>query len=256
MKKFSNTIILIFFVSVLFSCAGRSPIKKHNNKFLAEYGRDIKKLKDKHNKIEEQNGRVSYTDKKYEAKMLCGTEEIKAGNCYYNKKEKKYYQDTNFERYPLPKDKQVVENQELKEDYLEKNNVLLEQNKKIYYLSANSGKFSESTIVKFDDIEIPRYKQYSSITSGGTIVDLGPKDYEYVNNIELQESVDYLSVINKTRAKKRRELVIQQRKKEREETLAAKVQESSEDVKRTFGDLFKKFFGKENPEKQAIEIIE
>ena len=112
---------------------------------------------------------------------------------------------------------------------------VLREKRRVYYLANNNGKFYENRIVNFDDIQIPKYRRYTS--------DLGPKDYEYINNVELQESVDYLTVINNTRAQKRRELVMKQRKMEEEKTLVDKAQESATEAKKTFSNLFKKFFG-------------
>jgi hypothetical protein len=241
-KLFRSTIFnvtSIIVVSLLiFSCAGRTPIKKYDNRFLTEHGREVSKLKKKHKKIVEENESnfSSFKEEKYVARSVCGTDDIKAGKCYYDVENQKYYERTNSDRYPLSDSGQVVQNQLIKgDDSSNKYSVLLNKKKKMYYLSQNSGKFSENKIVDFDDIEIPRYRQSKA--------ELGSKDYEYINNMDLQESIDYLTVINETRIQKRRELVMQQIKKEEEASLIQKAQGSVKQTQGVFSNLFKKFFG-------------
>lgn len=159
-----NSYIFLLFILILTSCRAFLPIEPVsdvNDKFNSNYGNIVKKSKKKH----------------------------------YNSIKKSGYDGTvSFEKTAYGRLKQ----NEI--DFLEinaRNNPYIEVeragDKNLEYLSYNAGAYTETEDNIFDNIEIPKndFKYYN----------LGRKEYNEINNIELQETYDYMDVINKERLK-------------------------------------------------------
>ena len=159
-----NKYIFLAFLLFLTSCQALfpvEPVSDVNDRFKANYGTSVNKAKKRH---------------------------------YDSIKKSGYDGTVSFEKTAYGRLKQ----REM--DFLEinaRNNPYIEieraGDKNLEYLSYNAGAYSETEDNIFDSIEIPNndFKYY----------DLGRKEYNEINNIELQETYDYMNVINKERLK-------------------------------------------------------
>ena len=156
----------IFLIIALFTVSCQAfipiePVADVNDRFKANYGSTVKKAKRRHYESLKKSG--------YDGKV-------------------------SFEKTAYGRLKQ----NEL--DFLEinaRNNPYVEVersgDKNLEYLSYNAGAYFETEDNIFDSIEIPQndFKYYN----------LGRKEYNEINNIELQETYDYMNIINKERLK-------------------------------------------------------
>lgn len=159
-KKNKILILLLFVLSSCYFFLPIEPIEKVDDQFLLEYGGEVRRAKRKHYKSLAEanyNGEVSFEKTAY-GKLL--------------KAEKDFIEQNT------------------------KNNPFIKINTSNYdkigtmpqYLTYNAGPYK---IVKnniFNDIKIPNndFKHYN----------LGKKDFNEINNIELQEAYNYIYVIN------------------------------------------------------------
>lgn len=159
-----NNFLLLTCLVILSSCQAfvpMEPVATVNDRFKANYGNILNKTKKRH---------------------------------YESLKKSGYDGTVSFEKTAYGRLRQ----NEL--DFLEinaRNNPYIELERagdsNLEYLSYNSGAYTQKEDNIFDNIEIPKndFKYY----------DLGKKDYNEINNIELQESYDYMDLINKERLK-------------------------------------------------------
>lgn len=160
LQKKSSILLILLFLSSCYFFAPIEPIAKIDDEFLLEYGGEVRRAKRKYYKsIAEANynGEVRFEDTAY-GKLL---------------QAEKDFLEQNTKNNPF-----------IKINTTNKKNI----SQKIEYLTYNAGPY---TIVEnniFNDIKIPEndFLHY----------DLGQKGFNEINNIELQEAYNYISVIN------------------------------------------------------------
>lgn len=202
--KFSLIIISVFWV---ISCDSvKKPILKYDKPFLKEYGNDLDKLKKKHNKTMENT----------KAELS----ESRAKTNIQNLKSKRIYS------YKKPEDYIVVDGKIIpdKAGEIEKE-ILFHSDSGVSYAKNNSEKFNTKEHVLFSDIEVPKGRDAKYYNAK-----YGYKNYKSVNNLDMQESIDYITVINDTRTQKRKAIVkkqeiINQKKVEKQLKQAEKEKE-------------------------------
>jgi len=157
-----NDYMLLLVVLFLNSChtfLPMEPVAAVNDRFNANYGKSVRAAKKRH---------------------------------YDSIKKSGYDGNVSFEKTAYGRLKQ----NEL--DFIEinaRNNPYIEVERagdsRLEYLSYNAGAYTRREDNIFDDINIPKndFKYYN----------LGKKEYNEINNIELQESYDYMNVINQER---------------------------------------------------------
>lgn len=154
--KRNSFLLLFLLLSSCYFFLPIEPIARIDDEFLEEYGSQVRKAK-----------------KKY----------------YQSLSQEKYEGYVDFEKTAYGKIIQA----EL--DFIEsnaKNNPFISINtpndSKVEYLTYNSAQYKVVDDNIFDDIKIPNndFKYYN----------LGRKDYQEINNIELQEAYDYMQLIN------------------------------------------------------------
>ena len=160
-RKNSLFLLLVLLITSCQAFIPTEPVATVNDRFKANYGSTVSKAKKRH---------------------------------YDSIKKSGYDGNVSFEKTAYGRLRQ----REL--DFLEinaRNNPYVEVeragDKNLEYLSYNAGAYTETEDNIFDNIEIPKndFKYYN----------LGRKEYNEINNIELQETYDYMDVINKERLK-------------------------------------------------------
>lgn len=160
LQKKSNLLLILLFLSSCYFFAPIEPIAKIDDEFLLEYGGEVRRAKRKYYKsIAESNynGEVRFEDTAY-GKLL---------------QAEKDFLEQNTKNNPF-----------IKINTTNKKNI----SQKIEYLTYNAGPYTTVENNIFNDIKIPEndFLHY----------DLGQKDFNEINNIELQEAYNYISVIN------------------------------------------------------------
>ena len=160
LQKKSSILLILLFLSSCYFFAPIEPIAKIDDEFLLEYGGEVRRAKRKYYKsIAESNynGEVRFEDTAY-GKLL---------------QAEKDFLEQNTKNNPF-----------IKINTTNKKNI----NQKDKYLTYNSGPYQIVEDNIFDNIEIPKndFQHY----------DLGQKGFNEINNIELQEAYNYISVIN------------------------------------------------------------
>lgn len=194
-----NALIICSLV-ILTSCFnGRQDptIVKNNRTFLSRYGDDIQKNKKKHKLIMKAEHNVSY-DK---PKRIEGVETAKGINKIKGSDNSDFdYSQLKKEMvYDMPEEISLIkgnDNQTKKSYLLDKKNIIYNSNYNGQYIGDK---------INFDDIQIPKSDLFYN-------TNLGTKDFETVDNTTMQESFDYMYVINKTRQQKRKEIRSKQKK--------------------------------------------
>lgn len=160
LQKKNSILLILLFLSSCYFFAPIEPIAKIDDEFLLEYGGEIRRAKRKYYKsIAESNynGEVRFEDTAY-GKLL---------------QAEKDFLEQNTKNNPF-----------IKINTTNKKNV----SQKVEYLTYNAGPYTTVENNIFNDIKIPEndFLHY----------DLGQKDFNEINNIELQEAYNYISVIN------------------------------------------------------------
>lgn len=160
LQKKSSILLILLFLSSCYFFAPIEPIAKIDDEFLLEYGGEVRRAKRKYYKsIAESNynGEVRFEDTAY-GKLL---------------QAEKDFLEQNTKNNPF-----------IKINTTNKKNI----SQKIEYLTYNAGPYTTVENNIFNDIKIPEndFLHY----------DLGQKDFNEINNIELQEAYNYISVIN------------------------------------------------------------
>ncbi len=160
LQKKSSILLILLFLSSCYFFAPIEPIAKIDDEFLLEYGGEVRRAKRKYYKsIAEANynGEVRFEDTAY-GKLL---------------QAEKDFLEQNTKNNPF-----------IKINTTNKKNI----SQKIEYLTYNAGPYTTVENNIFNDIKIPEndFLHY----------DLGQKGFNEINNIELQEAYNYMSVIN------------------------------------------------------------
>lgn len=160
LQKKSSLLLILFFLSSCYFFAPIEPIAKIDDEFLLEYGGEVRRAKRKYYKsIAEANynGEIKFEDTAY-GKLL---------------QAEKDFLEQNTKNNPF-----------IKINTTSKNSI----NQKVEYLTYNAGPYKVVENNIFDDIKIPEndFQYYN----------LGQKEFNEINNIELQEAYNYMSVIN------------------------------------------------------------
>jgi len=214
MKNLYKLSLILISVFLVASCSKvKKPVLKYDKPFLKEYGTDVDKLKRKHKKTM-MDTRAELSEDRTKTNIE-------------NLKPKKIYS------YEKPEDYIVVDGKIISnEDGLAEEEVLFYSDSDVKYTENNVEKFDVTGRVLFSDIEIPETadaKYYNT--------KYGQKNYKSVNNKDMQESVDYITVINDTRTQKRKEIVKKQKIIEQRQAEKQLI-EQAEEVKEKKG-----FFG-------------
>ncbi len=164
LQKKNKIIFLIFVLTLISACQAfipMEPVVTYNDRFKANYGNSLKKAKKRHYESIKKSG--------YDGTVS--------------------FENTAYGRL-VQKEQDFLEINARNNPYVE-----LERSgsSNIQYLSYNAGAYFETEDNIFDDIKIPKndFKYYN----------LGKKEYNEINNIELQETYDYMNEINKERLK-------------------------------------------------------
>lgn len=160
LQKKSSILLILLFLSSCYFFAPIEPIAKIDDEFLLEYGGEVRRAKRKYYKsIAESNynSEVRFEDTAY-GKLL---------------QAEKDFLEQNTKNNPF-----------IKINTTNKKNI----NQKVEYLTYNAGPYTTVENNIFNDIKIPEndFLHY----------DLGQKGFNEINNIELQEAYNYISVIN------------------------------------------------------------
>ncbi len=160
LQKKSSILLILLFLSSCYFFAPIEPIAKIDDEFLLEYGGEVRRAKRKYYKsIAEANynGEVRFEDTAY-GRLL---------------QAEKDFLEQNTKNNPF-----------IKINTTNKKNI----SQKIEYLTYNAGPYTTVENNIFNDIKIPEndFLHY----------DLGQKGFNEINNIELQEAYNYMSVIN------------------------------------------------------------
>lgn len=160
LQKKSSILLILLFLSSCYFFTPIEPIAKIDDEFLLEYGGEVRRAKRKYYKsIAEANynGEVRFEDTAY-GKLL---------------QAEKDFLEQNTKNNPF-----------IKINTTNKKNI----NQKVEYLTYNAGPYTTVENNIFNDIKIPEndFLHY----------DLGQKGFNEINNIELQEAYNYISVIN------------------------------------------------------------
>lgn len=160
LQKKSSILLILLFLSSCYFFAPIEPIAKIDDEFLLEYGGEVRRAKRKYYKsIAEANynGEVKFEDTAY-GRLL---------------QAEKDFLEQNTKNNPF-----------IKINTTNKKNI----SQKIEYLTYNAGPYTTVENNIFNDIKIPEndFLHY----------DLGQKGFNEINNIELQEAYNYMSVIN------------------------------------------------------------
>jgi hypothetical protein len=207
MKNLYKFSLIIISICLVTSCTSvKKPVKKYDKPFLKEYGDDVDKLKRKHKKtMRNTRARLS------EDRMTTNIENQKSKRVYLYEKPENY----------IVVDGKIISN----EDGKAEREVLFYSDSDVKYAENNSGKFDTMEHVLFSDIKVPEGKDAKYYNAK-----YGYKNYKSVNNMDLQESVDYITVINDTRTQKRKAIVkkqkmIEQKKAEQQKQEVEEIKE-------------------------------
>lgn len=160
LQKKSSILLILLFLSSCYFFAPIEPIAKIDDEFLLEYGGEVRRAKRKYYKsIAEANynGEVKFEDTAY-GRLL---------------QAEKDFLEQNTKNNPF-----------IKINTTNKKNI----SQKIEYLTYNAGPYTTVENNIFNDIKIPE--------NDFLHCDLGQKGFNEINNIELQEAYNYMSVIN------------------------------------------------------------
>ena len=187
-KRNNILLILLIFLQSCYFFVPLEPIAKIDDEFLLEYGREVRRAKRKYYKSLAEanyNGEVDFNKTAY-GKLL---------------QAEKDFIEQNAKNNPFQKI----------------NTVQGKSDNKVEYLTYNTGpyKILENNI--FDDIVIPDddFQYYN----------LGQKDFNEINNIELQEAYDYLYLINQETARQME--IARLRAEELKKTQSTQTQETT-----------------------------
>ena len=183
LQKKSKIVLFVLALFVLSSCQAflpMEPVATYNDRFKANYGSFVNRAKKKH----------------YESLKKSGYDVTVS------------FEKTAYGRL-VQREKDFLEINARNNPYVEIENA---GDGNLEYLSYNAGAYFKTEDNIFDDIKIPNndFKYYN----------LGKKEYNEINNIELQEAYNYISEINKERlrqieiARLRSEALSRQNKKE------------------------------------------
>lgn len=158
-KRSSLLLILLFFLSSCYFFMPIEPIARIDDEFLLEYGREVQRAKRKYYKslaAANYNGEVDFNKTAY-GKLLQAERDFIEQNAKNNPFQKINTKQSQFDN-------------------------------KVEYLTYNTGPYKVLENNIFDDIIIPDddFQYYN----------LGQKDFNEINNIELQEAYDYLYLIS------------------------------------------------------------
>ena len=163
-KRSSLLLILLFFLSSCYFFMPIEPIARIDDEFILEYGREVQRAK-----------------KKY----------------YRGLAEASYYDQVDFKKTAYGKllqaEMDFIE-QNAKNNPFQKINTTRDKfESKVTYVSYNTGPYKAVKNNIFDEIVIPNddFQYYN----------LGKKEFNEINNIELQEAYDYLYLINQETAR-------------------------------------------------------
>jgi hypothetical protein len=202
-SKMKKIIFLIFLILATVSCARKDPSIKYNRKFLKRHGKDVAKAKKRHKRITKRNKEISLRESELKQAEITKRKEEAVKYDEYAE-----YRGSVFGDYYSDMEDYQDEPIETELDYLNRN-------VSVY----------EVRTINFDDIVIPRRDIFADSY-------LGEKDFEFVNNKNMQESFDYLYVIKKERDKNFRILEL---KKER----LAEIEQKEEQEEQKDGALEK-----------------
>lgn len=158
LQRKSSLLLMLLFLSSCYFFMPIEPIAKIDDEFLLKYGREVQRAKKKYYK--------SLADANYDGQVS--------------------FEKTAYGRL-LQAEKDFIEQNEQNNPFV-KINTEKPSNDKINYLSYNSGPYKVAENNIFNDIIIPNddFQYY----------DLGQKEFNEINNIELQEAYDYIDLIN------------------------------------------------------------
>jgi len=190
-NRLKKEIIFLVLLLISVSCVRKDPSERYNKEFISKHGGDVAKAKKRHKKISKRNKMVSLQDSKlkqadFDKKK---TEEVKVDE-YAN------YKTSIFGDY-------YSDNPDYQDEYKETELSYMKRNLSVY----------ETKGINFDDIRIPRRDIFADSN-------LGDKDFEFINNKNMQESFDYMYVIQKEREKNMKILQAKQEKLEKDKEVA------------------------------------
>lgn len=180
LQKKNSIFLLAFFLTSCHYFFPQEPVAEVNDRFKADYGYSVNKAKKKHQKSIKESG--------YDGNV--SIEKTAYGRIMQNRLD---FIESNAKNNPYVSVERAGE-------------------ENLKYLSYNHGIYTNPDADIFADMKMPRsdFKYYN----------IGKKDYDEISNIELQNSYDYLYVVNQEKlrqieiARLREEAVQKQQKQD------------------------------------------